>query len=72
MISTELTRNTTRVVETAVKGVIQNSVLPALEHVTRAEVKNALNVQIAKGLQDSMKQVCITVALSRYQILTAL
>lgn len=57
LISTELTRNTTRVVESAVKNVIQNSVLPALENVTRSEVKVALNAQIAKGLAESMKQV---------------
>lgn len=57
LISNELTKNTTRVVESAVKNVIQNSVLPALETVTRAEVKSALNVQIARGLNDSMKQV---------------
>ncbi|KIO26110.1 hypothetical protein M407DRAFT_243825 [Tulasnella calospora MUT 4182] len=56
LISTELTKNTTRVVESAVKNVIQNSVLPALETVTRSEVKAALNTQIAKGLADSMKQ----------------
>ncbi|KAG8993259.1 hypothetical protein FRB90_000740 [Tulasnella sp. 427] len=56
LISTELTKNTTRVVESAVKGVIQNSVLPALETVTRSEIKAALNAQIAKGLSDSMRQ----------------
>ncbi|KAG9015018.1 hypothetical protein FRB94_007090 [Tulasnella sp. JGI-2019a] len=56
LISTELTKNTTRVVETAVKNVIQNSVLPALETVTRREVKVALDTQISKGLSDSMKQ----------------
>ncbi|KAI0340485.1 hypothetical protein BDW22DRAFT_1485930 [Trametopsis cervina] len=56
LISTELTRNTTRVVEMAVKSEVQNSVLPALENITKAEVKSALNNQIAKGLADSMKQ----------------
>jgi len=56
LISTELTKNTTRVVESAVKNVIQNSVLPALETVTRNEIKVALNTQISKGLSDSMKQ----------------
>ncbi|KAG8905132.1 hypothetical protein FRB99_000644 [Tulasnella sp. 403] len=56
LISTELTKNTTRVVESAVKNVIQSSVLPALETVTRAEIKTALNGQIAKGMADSMKQ----------------
>ena len=57
LISTELTKNTTRVVEMAVKSEVQNSVLPALENITKAEVKAALNNQISKGLSDSMKQV---------------
>ena len=58
LISNELTRNTTRVVEMAVKSEVQNSVLPALENITKTEVKAALNNQISKGLADSMKQVC--------------
>ena len=57
LISTELTRNTTRVVEMAVKAEVQNSVLPALENITKTEVKAALNNQISKGLAESMKQV---------------
>lgn len=57
LISTELTKNTTRVVEMAVKAEVQSSVLPALENITKTEVKAALNNQISKGLADSMKQV---------------
>lgn len=57
MISTELTKNTTRVVEAAVRGEVQNSVLPSLENITKSEVKNAITYQITKGLGDSMKQV---------------
>ena len=57
LISTELTKNTTRVVEMAVKSEVQSSVLPALENITRTEVKAALNNQISKGLSESMKQV---------------
>ena len=57
LISTELTKNTTRVVEMAVKSEVLNSVLPALENITKTEVKAALNNQISKGLTDSMKQV---------------
>lgn len=57
LISTELTKNTTRVVEMAVKAEVQGSVLPALENITKTEVKAALNNQISKGLADSMKQV---------------
>ncbi|EJD53266.1 hypothetical protein AURDEDRAFT_81612 [Auricularia subglabra TFB-10046 SS5] len=56
LISTELTKNTTRVVEAAVKGVVQNSVLPSLETITKNEVRSALNSQIAKGLGDSLAQ----------------
>ena len=59
LISTELTKNTTRVVEMAVKAEVQNSVLPSLENITKTEVKTALNTQISKGLSDAMKQVSV-------------
>ncbi|KAL4065366.1 hypothetical protein J3A83DRAFT_4375900 [Scleroderma citrinum] len=52
LISTELTRNTTRVVEMAVKAEVQNSVLPALEHITRTEVRAALNEHVGRGLTE--------------------
>ncbi|CAA7267926.1 unnamed protein product [Cyclocybe aegerita] len=52
LISTELTRNTTRVVEMAVKTEIQNSVLPALETMTKTELKTAFNEQVATTLAD--------------------
>ncbi|KAI0731437.1 hypothetical protein C8Q76DRAFT_793501 [Earliella scabrosa] len=45
LISTDLTKNTTRV----------NSVLPSLENITKQEVKAALSNQIAKGVSDAMK-----------------
>jgi hypothetical protein len=57
LISTELTKNTTRVVEMAVKSEVQNSVLPSLENITRTEVKSALDGQITKSLTDAIKQV---------------
>jgi hypothetical protein len=57
LISNELTKNTTRVVEMAVKSEVQNSVLPSLEAITRNEVKAALGNQIARGVTDSIKQV---------------
>jgi hypothetical protein len=57
LVSSELTKNTTRVVEMAVKAEVQNSVLPSLENITKAEVRSGLNGQIAKGLGDSMNQV---------------
>ncbi|KAJ6547097.1 hypothetical protein B0H19DRAFT_1163992 [Mycena capillaripes] len=57
LISTELTRNTTRVVEMAVKSEVQNSVLPALETITKNEVKAALNEQVSSGFVDYISQV---------------
>ena len=59
LISTELSKNTQRVVEMAVKNEVQNSVLPSLEHITKTEVKAALGNQISKGLSDSFKQVSL-------------
>ncbi|KAJ3840135.1 hypothetical protein F5878DRAFT_614147 [Lentinula raphanica] len=56
LISSELTRNTTRVVEVAVKTEVQNSVLPSLEAITRKEVKDALNDQVGRGLVDVISQ----------------
>ncbi|EAU88362.2 hypothetical protein CC1G_05128 [Coprinopsis cinerea okayama7 len=56
LISTELTRNTTRVVEMAVKSEVQNSVLPSLENITKNEVKTALNEQVGRGLVDVINQ----------------
>jgi hypothetical protein len=59
LISTELTRNTTRVVEVAVKAEIQNSVLPAIEAVARSEIKSVASGQLSKGFGDSLKQVSL-------------
>lgn len=58
LISTELTRNTTRVVELAVKSEVQNSVLPSLENITKHEVRSALNDHVGRGLVDVIAQVC--------------
>ena len=55
LISTELTKNTTRVVEQAIKSEVQNTVLPALEAITKNEIKAALANQVAKGITDSLK-----------------
>lgn len=57
LISTELTRNTTRVVEMAVKSEVQNSVLPSLENITRTEVKAALGDQVSRLIVDVLSQV---------------
>ncbi|TRM62731.1 hypothetical protein BD626DRAFT_498259 [Schizophyllum amplum] len=56
LISQELSRNTTRVVEIAVKSEVQNSVLPALENITRNEVKAALNERVGRGMVEFMSQ----------------
>ncbi|CAK5279371.1 unnamed protein product [Mycena citricolor] len=56
LISTELTRNTTRVVEMAVKSEIQASVLPALESITKTEVKATLNDRVNTGFVDYINQ----------------
>jgi len=57
LISTELTRNTTRVVEMAVKTEVQNSVLPSLENVARTEVKAAIQEHLGVGLSDALNRV---------------
>lgn len=59
MISTELTTNTTKVVEAAVKTVVRQQVLPVLEDVTRTEVKAAIEDQIGRGLLEVVSQVSI-------------
>ena len=59
LVMKELTKNTTRVVETAVRGEVQNSVLPSLENITKTEVKSAMSSQIARGFGDSMKLVSV-------------
>jgi hypothetical protein len=47
------------VVEMAVKSEVQNSVLPALETITKNEVKAALNEQVSAGFVDYISQVSI-------------
>ncbi|KAF7311567.1 hypothetical protein MKEN_01059300 [Mycena kentingensis (nom. inval.)] len=56
LISTELTRNTTRVVEMAVKSEVQTSILPALETMTKNEVKTALNDRVSSGFVEIVNQ----------------
>jgi hypothetical protein len=41
----------------AVKSEVQNSVLPALETITKNEVKAALNDQVGRGLVDMINLV---------------
>lgn len=69
LISTELTRNTTRVVEMAVKSEVQTSVLPSLENITRNEVRAALHEQVELGLLDNITKVCLIIGLSYFTCL---
>lgn len=64
LISSELSKNTTRVVEMAVKAEVQSSVLPALADITQKEVRAAVNGQIVKGLGDSMTMVRTRIPIS--------
>lgn len=64
LISNELTKNTTRVVELAVKSEVQNSVLPSLENITRTELKSALNGPMTKNITEAVKQVGVYPLLS--------
>jgi hypothetical protein len=57
LISSELTRNTTRVVEQAVKTEVQQSVLPSLESITRGEVKAVLGDQLSSGVAELVNRV---------------
>jgi hypothetical protein len=41
----------------AVKAEVQNSVLPALENITRVEVRAALNEHVGGGLAGYIQQV---------------
>lgn len=59
LISSELTRNTTRVVEQAVKTEVQQSVLPSLESITRTEVKAVLSDQVSSGVVELVNRVII-------------
>ncbi|KAF8310180.1 hypothetical protein DL93DRAFT_2169871 [Clavulina sp. PMI_390] len=55
LISSELTKNTTRVVEQAIKTEVQHTVLPALEAITKNEIKTTLGNQVSKGIPDILK-----------------
>lgn len=57
LISTELTKNTTRVVEMAVKSEVQNSVLPSLETIVKTEIKSAMADHVGRGLADYIGHV---------------
>lgn len=70
LISSELTRNTTRVVEQAVKTEVQQSVLPSLESITRAEVKAVLSDQIGSGITELVNRVSICPSVCCYLLIS--
>jgi hypothetical protein len=47
----------------AVKAEVQTSVLPALENITRIEVRSALNEHVGGGIANYIQQVSLTPAL---------
>lgn len=55
-LASELTKTATRLLETTLKGEMQRTILPALENMTRNEVKTALGSQIAKGISESINK----------------
>lgn len=55
-LAPELTKSATRVLETTIKSEMQRTILPALENLTRNEVKAALGSQIAMGINESINK----------------
>jgi hypothetical protein len=51
-----LTKTASRVLETTIKTEVQRTILPALEDLTRDEVKAALGSQVAKALNESLNK----------------
>lgn len=53
-LSTELVKNSGRVFEAALKTEVQRTILPAIEMITKNEVRQALDAQIVRGISESM------------------
>ena len=53
-LASELTKSASRMLETTLKAEMQRTIVPALETMTRNEVKAALGSQIAKGISESI------------------
>ena len=56
-LSTELVKNSGRVFEAALKTEVQRTILPAIEMITKNEVRQALDAQIVRGISESMNHV---------------
>lgn len=57
-LSGELVKSTGRVFEAALKTEVQRTILPAIEILTRTEIRQVVDTQIAQGISQSMNQVC--------------
>jgi hypothetical protein len=64
-LSGELVKSTGRVFEAALKTEVQRTILPALEMITKTEVRQVLDAQIVRGIGESMNQVRICPYLAR-------
>jgi len=56
-LSGELVKSTGRVFEAALKTEVQRTILPALEMLTRTEIRQTVDQQISRGISESMNQV---------------
>jgi polyribonucleotide nucleotidyltransferase len=61
-LSGELVKSTGRVFEAALKTEVQRTILPALEVMTKTEVRQVLDSQIVRGIGESMNQVRISLS----------
>jgi hypothetical protein len=56
-LSGELVKSTGRVFEAALKTEVQRTILPAIEMLTRTEIRQTVDQQISRGISESMNQV---------------
>jgi len=71
-LSGELVKSTGRVFEAALKTEVQRTILPALEMITKTEVRQVLDAQIVRGIGESMNQVRIYPYLARQLLIGGL
>ena len=57
-LSGELVKSTGRTFEAALKTEVQRTILPAIEILTRTEIRQVVDTQISQGIAQSMNQVC--------------
>lgn len=54
LVSTTLSKNTSRLVEQTIKDSVKTQVVPSISKIVQAAVKH----QITKGVADALKEVC--------------